>query len=308
MQALDQELARINNVSDLTRDGQIGALVSYVYENSPAAAAGVKPGDILLRLHVEGEPMPLEVKVEEYGFGRMGSFPWEQLDQVPEQYFDQIPTPWPPVENNLNRQLTEIGFGKKFSAEFFTHGEVITKDFQVVQSPPHYNSAAKSKSEDLGLTVRDLTYEVRRYFQQTAQEGGVIVSKVEPGSKAAVSGIRPYEIVTHVNDQPVGGVKDFEKLIAGQEELRLKIKRMTKGRVVKIKMTSATKPTTTAASYPASAGRDDLCADHAADRDPDEACDHRPTEAAGPARGIRLTGHLLATLRPRTVLPSPNPR
>jgi hypothetical protein len=37
-------------------------------------------------------------------------------------------------------------------------------------------------------------------------------------------------------------VGDFEKLTAGQEELRLKIKRMTKGRVVKIKMTAATKP------------------------------------------------------------------
>jgi serine protease Do len=251
---LDQELARINNVSDLTRDGQIGALVSYVYENSPAAAAGVKPGDILLRLHVEGEPRPVDVRVEDYGFGRMGSFPWEQLDQVPEQYFDQIPTPWPPVENTLNRQLTEIGFGKKFAAEFFTAGQVVTKDFQVVQSPPHYNSAAKFKSEDLGLTVRDLTYEIRRYFQRPAEEGGVVVSKVEPGSKAAVSGIKPYEIVTHVNDQPVTAVGDFEKLTAGQDELRLKIKRMTKGRVVKIKMTPATQPAgTTTTTAPAAA-------------------------------------------------------
>lgn len=261
LQALDKELARINNVSDLTRDGQIGALVSYVYEDSPAAAAGVKPGDILLRLHVEGEPRPLEVKVEEYGFGRMGSFPWEQLDQVPEQYLNEIPTPWPPAENDLNRQLTEIGFGKKFSAELFTHGEVVTKDFQVVQSPPHYNSAPKFKSEDLGLTVRDLTYEVCRYFQRTAEEGGVIVSKVEPGSKAAVSGIKPYEIVTHVNDTKVAGVADFEKLTAGQDELRLKMKRMTKGRVVKIKMAATTRPaggrrtatTEPAASAPAEA-------------------------------------------------------
>ncbi|MCJ7544993.1 MAG: PDZ domain-containing protein [Phycisphaerae bacterium] len=246
LQALDKELARVNNVSDLTRDGEIGALVSYVYENSPAAAAGVKAGDILLRLHVEGEPRPLEVKVEEYGFGRMGAFPWEQLDEVPEQYLNEIPTPWPPAENNLNRQLTEIGFGKKFSAEFFTQGELATKNFQVVQSPPHYNSAPKFKSEDLGLTVRDLTYEVQRYFQRRAEEGGVIVSKVEPGSKAAVSGIKPYEIVTHVNDKKVGGVADFQKLTAGQSELRLKIKRMTKGRVVKIKMTAATKPAATA--------------------------------------------------------------
>ncbi len=242
LQGLDKELARINNVSDLTRDGEIGALVSYVYEDSPAAAASVKAGDILLRLHVEGEPRPLEVRIEEYGFGRMGSFPWEQLDQVPEQFLNEIPMPWPPAESNLSRQLTEIGFGKKYTAEFFTNGELVTKDFEVVQSPPHYNSAARFKSDPLGLTVRDLTYEVRRYFQRSAADGGVIISKVEPGSKAAVSGIKPYEIVTHVNDKPVSGVADFEKLTAGQEELRLKIKRMTKGRVVKVKMAAATRP------------------------------------------------------------------
>jgi hypothetical protein len=253
LQPLDKELARINNVSDLTRDGQIGAIVSYVYEDSPAAKAGIKPGNVLLRLHVEDEPKPLEVRVEEYGFGAGASFPWEQLDQVPERYLNEIPTPWPPAANNLNLQLTEIGFGKKFTAEFSTDGQVMTKDFEVVQSPPYYDSAARVKSDALGLTVRDLTYEVRRYFQKAADEGGVIVSKVEPGSKAAVSGLKPYEIITHVNDKAVGGVKDFEKLIAGQDELRLSVKRMTKGRVVKIKTTAAKPetPATTQASQPA---------------------------------------------------------
>jgi hypothetical protein len=250
LQALDKELARINNVSDLTRDGQIGAMVSYVYENSPAAKAGIKPGYILLRLHVEGEPKPLEVRIEDYGFAGI-AFPWERLDEVPEQFFDEIPTPWPPAENSLNMQLTEIGFGKKFQAEFFANGKVITKDFQVVQGPPHYDSAERVKSDALGLTVRNLTYEVRRYFQKAPGEGGVIVSKVEPGSKAAVSGIKPYEIITHVNDQAVGNVKDFEKLIAGQGELRLSVKRMTKGRVVKIMMGTATKPAPASITKPA---------------------------------------------------------
>ena len=39
-----------------------------------------------------------------------------------------------------------------------------------------------------------------------------------------------------MNEKPIGSVKDFEKLIAGQSELRLAVKRMTRGRVVKIKM------------------------------------------------------------------------
>lgn len=293
LQGLDQELARINNVSDLTRDGEIGALVSYVYENSPAAQAGVKPGDILLRLHVEGEPKPLEVKVEDYAFGRGRSFPWERLDEVPEQYLNEIPTPWPPAENELNSQLTEIGFGKGFTADFFTGGKVVSKDFKVTQSPPHYNSAPKVKSDDLGLTVRDLTYEVRRYFQRTPDEGGVIVSKVEPGSKAAVSGVKPYEIVTHVNDQAVRDVKGFEQLIAGQNELRLKIKRMTKGRVVKIKMAAATKPAPAsgpATTEPAAAEPSATEPAEPSAQPPSDAATTAPAEEPAPAEATESLG------------------
>jgi len=53
--------------------------------------------------------------------------------------------------------------------------------------------------------------------------------------RAAVAGIKPYEVVTRVNDQDVKTVDDFEKLIAGQEELRITLKRMMQGRVVRIK-------------------------------------------------------------------------
>ncbi|MCX7934029.1 MAG: PDZ domain-containing protein, partial [Planctomycetota bacterium] len=92
LQPLNQELARANKVSDLTKDGEFGAMVAFVYPDSPAARAGVEAGWILLRLHVEGQPKPLEVKIDEDYEGR--NFPWEQLDRVPEQYFEEIPQPW----------------------------------------------------------------------------------------------------------------------------------------------------------------------------------------------------------------------
>jgi len=241
LQGLNRELARTNNVSDLTNDGAMGALVAYVYPDSPAAKAGIEPGFVLLRLHVEGQPRPLEVKMEEYPFAG-GQFPWDELDQVPEQYLDQIPAPWPPAENSFIRTLTDMGFGKKYQAEFYGGGKIVTKDFEVVESPPHFEAAPRYKSKELGLTVRDLTYEVRRFLQRGPADPGVIVSKVEPGSKAAVAKIMPYEVITHVNDQPVAGVKDFEKLTAEAGELRFSVKRMTRGRVVKIKLTASTQP------------------------------------------------------------------
>jgi serine protease Do len=248
LQGLDKELARANNVSDQTRDGETGAMVSYVYPDSPAADAGIEPGYILLRLDVQGEPKPLEVRAE----GAPGSsFPWEMLDEASESDLEHVPPPWLSAENTLTRALTDLGFGRRYIAELFHDGKIIRKELAIVESPPHYESAPRIKSQELGLTVRDMTYEVRRYFQKEPKDPGIVVSKVEPGGKAAVAGIRPFEVITHVNDSPVQNVKDFEKLIAGQTELRLAVKRLTQGRIVRIKMSgSTTKKSEDAGSEP----------------------------------------------------------
>ena len=252
LQPLDPELAKANNVSDLTNEGRTGALVSYVYPDSPAGKAGIEVGTVVLRIHVEGQPKPIDVRVEEDRFAE-GGFPWERLDELPEQYYDRIPQPWPAAENAVSRTLTDIGFGKKFTVDFFRDGKQFSKEFEVTPSPAHYHSAPRYKAEGLGLTVRDLTYEVRRYFQKKPDEPGVVVAKIEPGSKASVSGIKPYEIITHVNDKAVMNVKDFEKLVANQTELRLSIKRMAQGRVVKINMAAVDKKPPAAEKKPAKA-------------------------------------------------------
>ena len=232
LQPLNRDLARANGVADLTRDGETGALVSYVYADSPAAAAGIVPGMILLRLRVEGQPQPVEVRLEDYE--DRGPFPWDRLEEVPETYYDRIPPPWESAENVFTRALTDLGFGRKFEADFFADGKVVAKPFEVTASPTHYDAAPRYKAAGLGLTVRDLTYEVRRYFRKTAEEPGVIVAKIDPGSKASVAGIKPYEIITHVNDKPVMNVKDFEQAVVADGEMRFSVKRMSQGRVVKL--------------------------------------------------------------------------
>jgi hypothetical protein len=238
MQALTPELARANKVADQTQDGQTGGLVTFIYPGSPAAKAGVETGWVLLRILAEGEPKPIEVNIESDRFSDQ-PFPWERLSEAPESVFDRIPTPWPTVETSLVRTLTDMGFGKKFVAEFAHDGKVEKKEFSVAQGPVSYDSAPKYKHDGLGLTVRDMTYEVRRYFQKKEDEPGVVVSKIEMGSKASVAGIKPYEVITHVNDQEVRSVKDFERLAKDQTELRLGVKRMTAGRIVKVSLSGA---------------------------------------------------------------------
>jgi len=240
MQPLTRELARANNASDQTRDGQTGGLITFVHPESPAAKAGIKPGVILLRLRSALQPLPIEVQLEE-DFARAQGFPWERLDEIRDQFFERIPTPWPPAETAFTRSLTDLGFGTKYTAEFVDDGRLVTKEFTVEPGPAHYEAAMRFKSESLGITVRNLTYDVRRYIQRAASEPGVVVSRIEPGSRASVAGVKPYELVTHVDEQPVNSVADFEKLTSGNSDLKLTIKRMSKGRIVTIKALSGDK-------------------------------------------------------------------
>jgi S1-C subfamily serine protease len=234
MQPMTPDLARLNDISHLTGGGMTGAMITYVYDNSPAAAQGLEMGDILLRLHVEGHPKPLDVNVSDQFMGMFGDEFWQYIDEMPLEYFDQMPSPWGSVENPLTKALTELGFGTPFTAEVYREGDTMQLDFVVEQGPAYYKSAPRFKSEALGITVRELTYEVRRYYQLAADEPGVIISKIEPGEKAAIAGLRPYELIINVDEQPISSPDEFEAAMQAAGDRKLLVKRMTEGRIVKI--------------------------------------------------------------------------
>lgn len=237
LQPMDPDLARLNNVADQTAGGRFGGIVGFVYPDSPASKVGLQIGDIILRLHITGQPKPLDVSVgDNQGFGAMMDQFWQMVDQIPDEYFDQMPKPWGSAETPVTRALTDVGFGTTFKADVFRDGKIMSKEFVVEQGPPHFDAAARLKNEASGISARDLTFEVRRYFQIPPAEAGVIVSKVEKGSRAAIAGIKPYEIITSVDDQPVKTVADLEAALTKGGELKLSVKRMTEGRTVKLKL------------------------------------------------------------------------
>ncbi|MFH1496231.1 MAG: hypothetical protein ABII82_00260 [Verrucomicrobiota bacterium] len=231
LQPLDQDLALAHGVSTQTDDGGHGALVTHVHAGSPAARVGLEVGDVLLRVQPDGASTPVDIEVERHAFFDR-PFPWERYDEINEAYFDRIPFPWIPAETTFNLLLKDLGFGSSYRLDYARGGVVASIDLTVEPGPEHFMAAPELARDDLGFRVRQLTFETRRFYQLADTDQALVVSKVEAGGAAAVAGLKPYELVTHVNDRPVGTVAEFTTALAESPRARLAVRRMNQNRVV----------------------------------------------------------------------------
>ena len=71
----------------------------------------------------------------------------------------------------------------------------------------------------LGLTVQTLTPELAQQFAVKGNRG-VVVTKVEPGSIAALAGIETGEVILEVNRQAIGNSEEFRAAIEMSEHQR----------------------------------------------------------------------------------------
>ena len=234
-QVMNRDLARSMAISHLTNYGSEGLLVSHVFPGSPADRLGLKINDVLLKIVIPGTGAPIALTAKKFAHPQEQQFPWQSLDRIPEQYFSEIPEPWKGIKNPLNEQLSNIGIGKKIELIAIMQGKVRKLPLTVEQAPVNYAVAPRFKSAALGLEVRDVTFELRRYFRMNSAQPGVIVADVAAGSSASTAGLRPFEIITAVNDQPIKNVEDFRRAVSNQSEVRLAVRRLAAGRVVTVK-------------------------------------------------------------------------
>ncbi len=233
LQPMDYDLALLHGVLRQTENGQSGAIVTHVYEDSPAQAQDLRVGDILLRITIDDLPAPVNLRLGS-AHSHHQTFQWEMLDQMPPQYFDRLSPPWPDADNPFNRFLTHMGEGTGLTLDIMREKVPMQKQFTIRTGPPTYASAARLNVETLGLTVRNLTYEVRNFLQHQQDDPGILVSRIEPGGKAAVAGIRPFELITHVNGHPVQSIAAFEPMIGAAGDKQLTVQRMAASRLTRI--------------------------------------------------------------------------
>ncbi|MBI2540124.1 MAG: DegQ family serine endoprotease [Deltaproteobacteria bacterium] len=156
------------------RTSGVTAVVTDVAENSPAAEAGIKPGDVILEYN--GKPLP-------------------KSQDLPSLVADTVPGH--KVTLKIIREKSERIIAARV-------GEV-PEEREVAAQP-------EGRDGDIGLRVQKVTPELSRRLG-LATTKGVIVIDVKPGSPADSAGIEPGDVIREVNQRPVNTVKDFENSV-----------------------------------------------------------------------------------------------
>ena len=221
---LGRELAKQLKVEKPTKDGTIGLYVNRIYKNSPARRLGIKESDILLRVETRKRPHPIEL-TSSGDMSEMFSFDWTRYASYRhvEEYGKAKPR-WPMRLNYLTILLETIGEGEKIKLTYLHEGKEVSKKFKIELAPRDFVSAGKYKNKEIGLTVKDLTYEVRAGLRLDDAKKAVVVSKIERGSPAQVAKIAPFELITAIDSAPVASAKEFGSRI--KQALKAKKKRV----------------------------------------------------------------------------------
>jgi serine protease Do len=174
-QDVTPSLAKAFNAKDTN-----GALVGEITPNSPAARSDLKRGDIIVAIN--GEP------VNDANQLRM------KIGMMPPNSTVTLKVMRNAQAQNVSVTLAEYP-SKEERASLETHGD----------NPP-------DKSLE-GVGVQNLTPETAQDLKLPASTTGVVVSEVNPSSRAADAGLKPGDVIQQVNHQAVTNVHDFSQAL-----------------------------------------------------------------------------------------------
>ncbi len=200
---------------DLTHDGRRGLLVTAVYAGSPAEKAGLRADDVLISMKPQGENRPRDLIAVRDEYGMIGRYPSAIRPNGRPM--------WRPARNYLNSLLTEIGAGKSVTFYYVRDRCRNSVDVTLEYAPTDFETADRYKDENLGITVKELTYEVRHFLRMDEGTGGVVVAKVESGGKADVAKVPPFSVICKVNGVEVKGTSHFKELLDASKGVTLTV-------------------------------------------------------------------------------------
>ncbi len=145
----------ITAATEKSADAAAGVVVGSIEQTSPAAEAGIQPGDVITSLS------GMEIK--------------RTLD--------------------LQRALLDHKPGEKIEFALKRSGELINTSLTLAAQPETQKTPPQPVWEVMGLELKAIPAEEFRAAHQTRYRGGLTITTVHPGSPAANQGIRPGDVL-----------------------------------------------------------------------------------------------------------------
>ena len=152
-----------------------GVLVIEVFPGDPADIAGIKPKDIILSVNGKNVGTTRE----------------------------------------LTSLIANIDVGETANVKVWQNGKTKTLKVKIVKRDEEKivaKSFRKKHRDEFGMRVTELTQEMARQFN-LKEKKGVIVTGVDPGSKAAESGVKIRDIIKEINHKEILSVNDLNTVI-----------------------------------------------------------------------------------------------
>jgi serine protease Do len=146
-----------------------GAIVTEVIEGSPAQAAGIKRGDVILK--VDGQPVR--------------------------------------DSRELSRRITALQAGQKATFTIWREGKQITITVTVARRAQLASTDFRPALTSLGLGLMSLTSDLRGVLNMSADTSGVLIVDVAPGSDAAENGLKAGDRIVAVGSAAVTSLTDI---------------------------------------------------------------------------------------------------
>ncbi len=92
--------------------------------------------------------------------------------------------------------------------------------------------------QKLGMEIDTLTPDLAKQLGYTAKEEGVVITKIKPGSTAAMAGLRPGFLIQAVNHKKVTSVAEFNEALdqPGNKRILLLVRQGNMTRFYSIKV------------------------------------------------------------------------
>jgi serine protease Do len=166
-----------------------GALVADVFKDSPAASAGLKPGDVVTQF--DGKPV--------------GN------------------------HRELKLIIGQSQPGENYGMEILRQGEKTTLQVELAtlgsdpRQPLNVSSVSERYAWMQDLDLEELTPLMRRQFDVPNSISGVLVTEVRPGSAAWETGLRAGVVINEINRKPVERIEDLRASSAMGQSILLRI-------------------------------------------------------------------------------------